>query len=309
MQPEGKRPRLSHEVVSVTFRACVRRFESNAPVGPDSSFHRSLRSHPLQGFRGAYRRQCIHIATEVIGSLCFDVPCFVRSDGGQHPASLLGSAPFELSCRACLSTLALPAGQKRVNSSMSKEIYISSTPHETRLAIVENDNLAEMYYERENEYTLAGSIYNGKVTRVLPGMQSSFVDIGLERDAFLYITDFMEEAGDTADFEASANSGDSGRPRSSAGRDNSSRQSRDLQPRNCRALGFRALYRGRLRTRSLPPCCDRGSAPRSRSGPWRLGSRPPWWTKSWQPRCQPLRPASPRSVARRAVSSGPSLSR
>ena len=92
---------------------------------------------------------------------------------------------------------------------MSKEIYISSTPHETRLAIVENDALTEIYYERENEYTLAGSIYNGKVTRVLPGMQSSFVDIGLDRDAFLYITDFMEEAGDAADFEANANGGGS----------------------------------------------------------------------------------------------------
>jgi ribonuclease E len=89
---------------------------------------------------------------------------------------------------------------------MSKEIYISSTPHETRLAIVENDALTEIYYERENEYTLAGSIYNGKVTRVLPGMQSSFVDIGLERDAFLYITDFMEEAGDSADFDTNGNS-------------------------------------------------------------------------------------------------------
>jgi ribonuclease G len=86
---------------------------------------------------------------------------------------------------------------------MSKEIYISTTPHETRLAIVEDEQLTEIYYERENEYTLAGSIYNGKVTRVLPGMQSSFVDIGLERDAFLYVTDFMEEAGDTADFESS----------------------------------------------------------------------------------------------------------
>jgi ribonuclease G len=84
---------------------------------------------------------------------------------------------------------------------MSKEIYISSTPHETRLAIVEKDELTEIYYERENEYTLAGSIYNGRVTRVLPGMQSSFVDIGLERDAFLYITDFMEEAVDSAEFD------------------------------------------------------------------------------------------------------------
>jgi ribonuclease E len=90
---------------------------------------------------------------------------------------------------------------------MSKEIYISSTPHETRLAIVENDDLTEIYYERENEYTLAGSIYNGRVTRVLPGMQSSFVDIGLERDAFLYITDFMEEAGDSADFDTSGDHG------------------------------------------------------------------------------------------------------
>jgi|GEM_PF-86081 len=107
---------------------------------------------------------------------------------------------------------------------MSKEIYISSTPHETRLAIVENEALTEIYYERENEYTLAGSIYNGKVTRVLPGMQSSFVDIGLERDAFLYITDFMEEAGDAADFEATANSGDHARaPRSEGGRSESSR--------------------------------------------------------------------------------------
>ena len=85
---------------------------------------------------------------------------------------------------------------------MSKEIYISSTPQETRLAIVEKDELAEIYYERENEYTLAGSIYNGRVTRVLPGMQSAFVDVGLERDAFLYITDFMEEQGDSADFES-----------------------------------------------------------------------------------------------------------
>jgi len=102
---------------------------------------------------------------------------------------------------------------------MPKEIYISSTPHETRLAIVENDALAEIYYERENEYTLAGSIYNGRVTRVLPGMQSSFVDIGLERDAFLYITDFMEEAGDSADFEGEG----SQRGQRSGGREQGSR--------------------------------------------------------------------------------------
>jgi ribonuclease E len=140
---------------------------------------------------------------------------------------------------------------------MSKEIYISSTPHETRLAIVENDVLTEIYYERENEYTLAGSIYNGKVTRVLPGMQSSFVDIGLERDAFLYITDFMEEAGDSADFDTSGN-GDSNRSRTT-GRDRNngaptiegtvaapSEQTADAAPRGDRnGRGDRSRGRGR----------------------------------------------------------------
>src|SRR5215475_4810132 len=106
---------------------------------------------------------------------------------------------------------------------MSKEIYISSTPHETRLAIVENDALAEIYYERENEYTLAGSIYNGRVTRVLPGMQSSFVDIGLERDAFLYITDFMEETEDSAEFDGEGSQRGGGR------RDRGSREPATLE--------------------------------------------------------------------------------
>jgi Rne/Rng family ribonuclease len=75
---------------------------------------------------------------------------------------------------------------------MNKELFVSSTPHETKVGLVEDDLLAEVYLERENEYTLAGSIYKGRVTRVLPGMQSAFVDIGLERDAFLYVSDFMD---------------------------------------------------------------------------------------------------------------------
>ena len=95
-----------------------------------------------------------------------------------------------------------------------KEICISSTPHETRLAILEDDQLAEIYYERENEYTLAGSIYNGRVTRVLPGMQSAFVDLGLERDAFLYVTDFMEleDSEDSDELEKAAATGASPAP-------------------------------------------------------------------------------------------------
>ena len=98
---------------------------------------------------------------------------------------------------------------------MAKEICISSTPHETRLAILEDDQLAEIYYERENEYTLAGSIYNGRVTRVLPGMQSAFVDVGLERDAFLYVTDFMEleDQEETDEVEKAAATGGNTPPR------------------------------------------------------------------------------------------------
>ena len=82
---------------------------------------------------------------------------------------------------------------------MSKELFVSSTPHETKVAVVEEDQLAEIYYERENEYTLAGSIYKGRVTRVLPGMQSAFVNIGLERDAFLYVSDFLLEEEEDAE--------------------------------------------------------------------------------------------------------------
>src|ERR1700682_3577337 len=158
---------------------------------------------------------------------------------------------------------------------MSKEIYISSTPHETRLAIVENDALTELDYDPENEYTLAGSIYNGRVTRVLPGMQSSFVDIGLERDAFLYITDFMEEAGDSADFETSGN-GDhrSGSRDRNANRDQSALPapeaagtSEDSGPRPDRPSSDRGDRGGRDRG-------GRGRRDRNRSGNRDRGPRP-----------------------------------
>jgi Rne/Rng family ribonuclease len=96
---------------------------------------------------------------------------------------------------------------------MNKELFVSATPHETRVGLVEDDLLAEIYLERENEYTLAGSIYKGRVTRVLPGMQSAFVDIGLERDAFLYVSDFMElEDTDDVDEIPAGATGQSRRP-------------------------------------------------------------------------------------------------
>ena len=76
---------------------------------------------------------------------------------------------------------------------MSKEMVISANPHETRVAILEEGQLCEFYVEREKEFALVGSIYKGRVTRVLPGMQSAFVEIGLDSDAFLYVSDFLED--------------------------------------------------------------------------------------------------------------------
>src|SRR5512137_2752081 len=84
---------------------------------------------------------------------------------------------------------------------MGKELVISSSRHESKVAVLEDDQLVEIYFQRSNEYSLAGSIYKGKVTRVLPGMQSAFVDLGLERDAFLYVTDFLEEQEDVEEFD------------------------------------------------------------------------------------------------------------
>ncbi len=79
---------------------------------------------------------------------------------------------------------------------MSKEMYISSSLRETKLAVVEDDQLVEVYFERDTDVGLVGGIYKGRVSRVLPGMQSAFVDIGLDRDAFLYVSDFFEDQED-----------------------------------------------------------------------------------------------------------------
>src|ERR1700692_1990368 len=84
------------------------------------------------------------------------------------------------------------SGQALRGVFMSKEMVISATPHETRVAIMEDGQLCEIYVEREKEFALVGSIYKGRLPRVLPGMQSAFVEIGLDSDAFLYVSDFLE---------------------------------------------------------------------------------------------------------------------
>src|SRR3984885_15119527 len=75
---------------------------------------------------------------------------------------------------------------------MTKEMIISSNGHETIVAILEDDLVAEIFVERERQRGVVGNVYKGRVSKVLPGMQSSFIDIGLERDGFLYVADVID---------------------------------------------------------------------------------------------------------------------
>ena len=75
---------------------------------------------------------------------------------------------------------------------MNKEMIVSSNGHDVVAAILEDDQVAEIYVERERQHGVVGNIYKGRVNKVLPGMQSAFVDIGLERDAFLYVSDVVD---------------------------------------------------------------------------------------------------------------------
>jgi ribonuclease G len=72
-------------------------------------------------------------------------------------------------------------------------MLIESDPHQTRIAVLEDDRLTEIFVERHRHRGLVGNVYKGRVTRVLPGMQAAFVDVGLERDAFLYVSDVASD--------------------------------------------------------------------------------------------------------------------
>ena len=101
---------------------------------------------------------------------------------------------------------------------MQNEIIINAEPGETRVALIENKEFAELHIERERDKSVVGNVVKGKVSRVLPGMQAAFVDIGLEKAAFLYVGDYFEstlETGET-DGEPSAK-GRKGRGRGGRG--------------------------------------------------------------------------------------------
>src|SRR5436309_12487627 len=78
---------------------------------------------------------------------------------------------------------------------MQKEMIVSSNGHETMVAILEDDLVAEIFVERERHRGVVGNVYKGRVSKVLPGMQSSFIDLGLERDGFLYVADVINPEG------------------------------------------------------------------------------------------------------------------
>src|SRR5437763_9985606 len=87
---------------------------------------------------------------------------------------------------------------------MNKEMIVSTNGHETMVAILEDDLVAEVFVERERQRGVVGNVYKGRVSKVLPGMQSSFIDIGLERDGFLYVAEVLAsldelEGGEDAD--------------------------------------------------------------------------------------------------------------
>ena len=95
---------------------------------------------------------------------------------------------------------------------MTKEMIISSNGHQTMVAILEDDLVAEIFIERERQRGVVGNVYKGRVSKVLPGMQSSFIDVGLERDGFLYVAEVIDtleefERLEAADDDEAASNG------------------------------------------------------------------------------------------------------
>ncbi|MEE9278904.1 MAG: Rne/Rng family ribonuclease [Myxococcota bacterium] len=99
---------------------------------------------------------------------------------------------------------------------MRNEIFVNVALRETRVAVHEADKIVELHIERANERGVVGGIYKGRVTRVLPGMQAAFVDIGLERAAFLYVGDYRADLDDALDDEGNGDAGNGGRGRNAA---------------------------------------------------------------------------------------------
>src|SRR5207237_9411678 len=94
-------------------------------------------------------------------------------------------------------------------SMMKREILINATSRETRVAILEDDELVELLVDRPDARRMVGDIYLGKVDAVLPGLQAAFVDIGTEKSAFLHSSDLVfDDGGDEDDEDEEEEGGD-----------------------------------------------------------------------------------------------------
>jgi ribonuclease G len=102
---------------------------------------------------------------------------------------------------------------------MQKEMIVASNGHETMVAILEDDQVAEVFVERERHRGVVGNVYKGRVSKVLPGMQSSFIDLGLERDGFLYVADVIDTMEEFDKLESGDEEGGNGRDHRERDRD------------------------------------------------------------------------------------------
>ena len=119
---------------------------------------------------------------------------------------------------------------------MAKELIVSVNGREKKIAIVEDDLVTEFYVERGDENQgIVGNIYKGRVMKVLPGMQSAFVDIGLERDSFLYVSDFFDEEEEDED-EATEQKREAARPARAERPERPERQERQRPGREIAAV-------------------------------------------------------------------------
>ena len=165
---------------------------------------------------------------------------------------------------------------------MSLKMLIESDPHQTRIAVLEDDRLTEIFVERHRHRGLVGNVYKGRVTRVLPGMQAAFVDVGLERDAFLYVSDVASDVESMEDLELDDGRSDDiagnnqqppppghpldRRPAEGRARRSSSRWSRTRSPTRGRASAPTSPCRGATWC-CCPPCATSASPGGSRTRP------------------------------------------
>ncbi len=131
---------------------------------------------------------------------------------------------------------------------MTKEMIISTNGHETMVAILEDDLVAEIFVERERQRGVVGNVYKGRVSKVLPGMQSSFIDLGLERDGFLYVAEVIDTLEEFERLEAGRRRG---RRRSRAAERTREAASRSRRSKTCSRRARKSSSRS-SRSRSAP---------------------------------------------------------